>query len=86
MMDTVLTSELHPTTLQGLAELTGDKALSYELPPPDSDVLGASFKGIEGEKFEHVLDRYKAKTPGKKDTDLTTEMLTKVVAELQGAL
>ena len=81
MMDTVLNVGLNPTTLQGLAELTGDKRFAYDAYRRLIQMFGRIVKGIEGEKFEHILDRYKAKTLGKKDTDLTTEMLKKIVAD-----
>ena len=81
MMDTVLNVGLNPTTLQGLAKLTGDKRFAYDAYRRLIQMFGRIVKGIEGEKFEHVLDRFKAKTTGKKDTDLTTEMLKKVVAD-----
>ena len=46
-------------------------------------MFGKTVKGIEGRKFEHILDKYKAKTAGKQDTDLTVEMLKKVVADFK---
>jgi pyruvate, orthophosphate dikinase len=46
-------------------------------------MFGKTVKGIEGRKFEHILDKYKAKTAGKQDTDLTVEMLKKVVDDFK---
>jgi len=81
MMDTVLNIGLNPTTLQGIAHLTGNERFAYDAYRRLIQMFGRIVKGIEGEKFEHILDRYKAKTEGKKDTDLTTAMLKKVVAD-----
>ena len=46
-------------------------------------MFGKIVKGIEGRKFEHILDKYKAKTAGKQDTDLTVDMLKKVVVDFK---
>src|SRR5512136_635092 len=81
MMDTVLNVGLNPTTLQGIAALTGNKRLGLDAYRRLIQMLGRIVKGISGEKFEHILEKYKAKTKGKQDTDLTTEMLKKVVAD-----
>jgi pyruvate,orthophosphate dikinase len=81
MMDTVLNVGLNPTTLQGIAALTGNERFALDAYRRLIQMFGRIVKGIEGDKFEHILDKYKAKTIGKKDTDLTTEMLHKVVAD-----
>jgi pyruvate,orthophosphate dikinase len=81
MMDTVLNVGLNPTTLEGIAELTGNQRFALDAYRRLIQMFGRIVKGIEGEKFEHILDKYKAKTKGKKDTDLTTAMLQNVVAD-----
>ena len=81
MMDTVLNIGLNPDTLQGLAALTGNERFGWDAYRRLIQMFGKTVKGISGEKFEHVLKRYKAKTPGKQDTDLTTEMLQGVVKD-----
>ena len=81
MMDTVLNVGLNPTTLQGIAALTGNERFALDAYRRLIQMFGRIVKGIEGDKFEHILDKYKAKTTGKKDTDLTTAMLHKVVAD-----
>ncbi len=81
MMDTVLNVGLNPTTLQGIAALTGNERFALDAYRRLIQMFGRIVKGIEGDKFEHILDKYKAKTAGKKDTDLTTAMLHKVVAD-----
>jgi pyruvate,orthophosphate dikinase len=81
MMDTVLNVGLNPTTLQGIAALTGNERFALDAYRRLIQMFGRIVKGIEGDKFEHILDKYKTKTAGKKDTDLTTAMLHKVVAD-----
>ena len=81
MMDTVLNVGLNPITLQGITQLTGDERFAYDAYRRLIQMFGRIVKGVEGEKFERILDKYKAKTTGKKDTDLTTDMLKKVVAD-----
>jgi len=81
MMDTVLNVGLNEQTLQGLAELTGNERFAYDAYRRLIQMFGRIVKGIESEKFEHILDSYKAKTSGKKDTDLTTAMLKEIVRD-----
>ncbi len=81
MMDTVLNVGLNPETLKGLAALSGNERFAYDSYRRLISMFGRIVKGINGELFEKVLDAYKAKTEGKRDTDLTTEMLKEIVAE-----
>ena len=81
LMDTVLNVGLNEQTLQGLAELTGNERFAYDAYRRLIQMFGRIVKGIESEKFEHILDSYKAKTSGKKDTDLTTAMLKEIVRD-----
>jgi pyruvate,orthophosphate dikinase len=81
MMDTVLNVGLNPHTLQGVAKLTNNERFAWDAYRRLIQMFGKTVKGIEGHKFEVILDKYKAKTAGKQDTDLTTEMLQKIVAE-----
>ncbi len=83
MMDTVLNIGLNPDTLQGLARLTDNERFAWDAYRRLIQMFGKTVKGIEGRKFEHILDKYKAKTAGKQDTDLTTEMLRQVVADFK---
>jgi pyruvate,orthophosphate dikinase len=81
MMDTVLNVGLNDQTLVGLAKLTGDERFAYDAYRRLIQMFGRIVKGIEGEKFEHILDSYKNKTKGRRDTDLTTDMLKDIVRE-----
>ncbi|MGC8786534.1 MAG: pyruvate, phosphate dikinase [Anaerolineae bacterium] len=81
MMDTVLNVGLNEKTLQGLAKLTGDERFAYDAYRRLIQMFGRIVKGIDGEKFEHILDSYKERTEGKKDTDLTVDMLKEIVRD-----
>ncbi|HZY40616.1 MAG TPA: putative PEP-binding protein, partial [Anaerolineae bacterium] len=74
---------LNPETLQGIAQLTGNERFAWDAYRRLIQMFGKTVKGIEGKKFEHILDKYKARTPNKMDTDLTTDMLQKVVDDFK---
>jgi pyruvate,orthophosphate dikinase len=81
MMDTVLNVGLNDETIKGLAALTGNERFVHDAYRRLIQMFGRIVKGIDGVKFEHILDKYKAQTAGGKDTDLTTAQLKKVVAD-----
>jgi pyruvate,orthophosphate dikinase len=81
MMDTVLNIGLNPTTQVGVERLTGNPRFAQDAYRRLIQMFGKTVKGIPGEKFEHILSRRKARTKGKQDTDLTTEMLVEVVKD-----
>jgi len=81
MMDTVLNIGLNPDTQAGLAGLTGNPRFAQDAYRRLIQMFGKTVKGIPGEKFEHILNKHKAKTKGKQDTDLTTDRLQDVVKE-----
>ncbi len=81
MMDTVLNVGLNPETLAGLARITGNERFAYDAYRRLISMFGRIVKGIDGKKFDEVLEAWKAKTVGRRDTDLTTEMLQEIVKE-----
>ncbi|GAB4564551.1 MAG: pyruvate, phosphate dikinase [Anaerolineae bacterium] len=83
MMDTVLNLGLNKETLEGLAKLTGNPRFAWDAYRRFVQLFGKIVMGVEGEKFERVMDEWKAKTEGGQDTDLTTEMLQEIVAEFK---
>ncbi|HID62897.1 MAG TPA: pyruvate, phosphate dikinase, partial [Anaerolineae bacterium] len=83
MMDTVLNIGLNPDTLRGLAELTGNERFAWDAYRRLIQMFGNIVKGVDRHKFEAILDEYKAKTEGGKDTDLTTDMLKDVVKDFK---
>ena len=81
MMDTVLNLGLNEETLKGLVALSGDERFGFDAYRRFIQMFGRIVMGIEASKFEHILDAWKAKTKGGKDTDLTVDMLKEVVKE-----
>lgn len=81
MMDTVLNLGLNEETLKGLVSLSGDERFGYDAYRRFIQMFGRIVMGIEGAKFEHILDKYKTQTKGGKDTDLTVAMLKDIVKE-----
>ena len=83
MMDTVLNIGLNPETLKGMVELTGNERFAWDAYRRLVQMFGDIVKGVDRHKFEAILDEYKAKTEGGKDTDLTTDMLKDVVKDFK---
>jgi len=81
MMDTVLNVGLNQETLRGLAELSGNERFAYDSYRRLISMYGRIVKDMDGALFERILDSYKAKTAGGRDTDLTADMLKGVVAD-----
>ncbi len=78
MMDTVLNLGLNDKTVEGLVNQTGDERFAWDAYRRFISMFGEIVLGIEHEKFERVLDRFKSN--GKQDADLTTEELKQIVA------
>jgi len=83
MMDTVLNIGLNADTLRGLAELTGNERFAWDAYRRLIQMFGDIVKEVDRHKFEAILDEYKAKTEGGKDTDLTADMLKDVVKDFK---
>jgi pyruvate,orthophosphate dikinase len=80
MMDTVLNLGLNQETVQGLAEQTGDMRFALDAYRRFASLFGEIVVGVAHEKFERVMDRFKAQTKGGKDTDLKTKDLSGIIA------
>ncbi len=83
MMDTVLNLGLNEGTAEGLAAQTGDLRFAWDAYRRFVSLFGEIVMGVAHEKFERVLERYKAQTEGGRDTDLTPEQLREIVADYQ---
>jgi pyruvate,orthophosphate dikinase len=83
MMDTVLNLGLNDGTLEGLQSLTGNRRFALDAYRRLIQMFGKVVMDIPSEKFEDVLDEYKEKTDGKRDIDLTPEMLEEIVAKFK---
>lgn len=80
MMDTVLNLGLNEETVQGLAAQTGDLRFALDAYRRFASLFGEIVMGVAHEKFERVMDRYKAQTAGGRDTDLQPEHLREIIA------
>ncbi len=83
MMDTVLNIGFNPKVLKGYAELTGNERVAWDAYRRLIQMFGNIVKEIDRHKFEAILNKYKAKTLGGRDTDLTVDMLKDVVKEFK---
>jgi len=77
----VLNVGLNEQTLRGIAKLMGNERFAYDAYRRLIQMFGRIVKGIDGEKFDHILQSYKDKTEGKKDTDLNVDMLKDIVRD-----
>ena len=80
MMDTVLNLGLNEETVQGLAAQTGDLRFALDAYRRFASLFGEIVMGVAHEKFERVMDRYKAQTTGGRDTDLKPKHLRDIIA------
>ncbi|HYE64146.1 MAG TPA: pyruvate, phosphate dikinase, partial [Pyrinomonadaceae bacterium] len=71
---------LNEETVQGLAAQTGDLRFALDAYRRFASLFGEIVMGVAHEKFERVLDRYKARTAGGRDTDLMPEHLRDIIA------
>ena len=79
MMDTVLNLGLNEETVQGLAAQTGDLRFALDAYRRFASLFGEIVMGVAHEKFERVMDRFKAQTKGGTDTDLKTDDLRDII-------
>jgi pyruvate,orthophosphate dikinase len=80
MMDTVLNLGLNEETVTGLAEQTGDLRFALDAYRRFASLFGEIVLDVAHEKFERVMDRFKAQTKGGKDTDLKPQELRGIIA------
>ncbi|HKW43270.1 MAG TPA: pyruvate, phosphate dikinase, partial [Thermoplasmata archaeon] len=81
MLDTVLNIGLNDTTVGALARLTSNERFAWDAYRRLIAMYGRIVRGVDGRNFEAILDRFKEKTEGRRDTDLTVDMLRSVVQE-----
>ena len=80
MMDTVLNLGLNDETVEGLAALTGNPRFAYDAYRRFITMFASVVMDVKIEKFDRVLNRYKAQTTSGADTDLSVEQLQEIVA------
>ncbi len=75
MMDTVLNLGLNDRTLDGLIRLTGNERFARDAYRRLIQMFGKTVLGIPGEKFEHIIQRVKARKRVVEDTALGADDL-----------
>jgi pyruvate,orthophosphate dikinase len=78
MMDTVLNLGLNEETLQGLASLTSNERFALDAYRRFIQMFGKIVLGVDGELFEHALEKTKKTVGAKLDTDLKAADLAEV--------
>jgi len=73
MMDTVLNLGLNDTSVDGLAEATGNRRFAYDAYRRLINMYGDVVMGVEHEHFERAFDAVKEKHKVKLDTDVPTD-------------
>jgi len=81
MMDTILNLGLNDETVGALAPLPNDERFAWDAYRRLIQMYGRVVMKVDGRKFDEVLEAWKAKTEGGRDTDLTADMLKAVVLE-----
>ena len=79
MMDTVLNLGLNDETVEGLAELTGDRRFALDAYRRFISMFANIVIGVSNEKFDRTLARFKTQTKNGRDTDLTPDQLTELI-------
>jgi len=83
MMDTVLNLGLNEETLQGMAALTSNERFALDAYRRFIQMFGKIVLGVDGELFEHALDKVKRSVHTTLDTDLRAEHLAEVCGEFK---
>ncbi|MEH2474927.1 pyruvate,orthophosphate dikinase [Nitrobacteraceae bacterium AZCC 2161] len=86
MMDTVLNLGLNDTTVEALAELSGDKRFAYDSYRRFITMYSDVVLGFEHHHFEDILDTYKDSKGYSLDTDLDGDDWVTLVAKYKDAV
>jgi len=78
MMDTVLNLGLNDETVKALASLTSNERFALDAYRRFIQMFGKIVLGVDGELFEHTLDKIKQSVKAKLDTELNAENLAEV--------
>ncbi|MBN2318043.1 MAG: pyruvate, phosphate dikinase [Acidobacteria bacterium] len=81
MMDTVLNLGLNEETLRGLSRLTSNERFAYDAYRRFIQMFGKIVMGVDGEIFDHALEKMKRSKRAVLDTDLTAENLSQLCDE-----
>ncbi len=81
MMDTILNLGLNDTTVQAMADRTGNERFAWDSYRRFIQMFGNVVLQIEKHAFDEIFDRNKAKAGAKLDTEVTTPTFKTIVAE-----
>ena len=83
MMDTILNLGLNDETVSGLAEITGNECFALDCYRRFIAMFGNVVLGINGSKFETLLDRQKKSRKLASDTELTPKDLKILISKFK---
>jgi pyruvate,orthophosphate dikinase len=86
MMDTVLNLGLNATTVEGLAELSGNRRFAFDSYRRFIQMYGNVVLHVPHDTFEHILEEYKDTNDFRLDTDLASENWEEVVTRYKAAV
>jgi pyruvate,orthophosphate dikinase len=81
MMDTILNLGLNDTSVEGLAEKTGNPRFAWDAYRRFIQMFGDVVLKVDKEEFEKILDEIKHKHGVKQDVELSVEALKEAVAK-----
>lgn len=83
MMDTVLNLGLNDATTKRLSEMTGNERFAQDSYRRLIQMFGKIAMGVEGEKFEKILDERRKQAGVKMDFDISPQAMKEVVEEFK---
>jgi pyruvate,orthophosphate dikinase len=81
MMNTILNLGMNDTTVEVVANKTGNQRFAYDCYRRFIQMFGEVALSIDMEHFDHIFDSRKAKAKVKLDTDLTADDLKAIIAD-----
>ncbi|MDO9176442.1 MAG: PEP/pyruvate-binding domain-containing protein, partial [Actinomycetota bacterium] len=86
MMDTVLNLGLNDESVKGLAQVTNDERFAYDSYRRFIAMYGRIVLGVDGELFDHPLEKAKAAAGVKTDAELTAKALKELCKQYQAVV
>lgn len=83
MMDTILNLGLNDKTVKAVKELTNNERFAYDSYRRFVQMFSNVAMGIDGRKFEHIIDKVKEEKNVKYDTELDAEDLKNILAQFK---
>src|SRR4051794_673496 len=84
MMDTILNVGLDDSSVEGLAQATGNRRFAYDSYRRLIQMYGETVDGIDGHRFEQELSKLKQECNAEQDVDLSAEDLAELVSRFEG--